>query len=52
MCKSSIPSIVQTLNKIVIQIDVYDEYQSRFYDERHVKLYTEQFQFFVQKRID
>ena len=36
----------------MIRRDVYDEYQSRFYDRRHVKLYTKQLQFFVKQRID
>ena len=28
---------------------MYDDFQSHFYDERHVKLYTEQFHFFKQR---
>ena len=31
---------------------VYDNFQSRFYDERYVKLYIDQFQFFVKQRLD
>ena len=44
--------IVKTLNKILIRRDVCDEHQSIFDDKRHVKLYTEQFQYFGQKCLD
>ena len=36
----------------MIPRDLYDIFQSHFYDERHVKLYTEPFQFFVKQRLD
>ena len=36
----------------MIPIYVNDEYQSNFYDEKHVKLYTQQFQFFVKKHLN
>ena len=40
-------SIVKTLNKIVITKDVYNEFESSFYDDRHVEYIIDQFQFFV-----
>ena len=38
--KAAIPSIVNTLNKIIIPTDVYDTYVSHYYDERHVEFLT------------
>ena len=46
------PSIVKTLNKIVIPRYVYDKLSPCFYDERHIKPIAEQFHFFVKKRLD
>ena len=43
--KAPIKPIVKTLNKIVITRDVYDKFMYIWYDERHVKPYTEQFNF-------
>ena len=36
----------------MIPRDVYDDLQPHFYDERHIKLYNKQFQFFVKKRLE
>ena len=39
-CKGYIPSIANTLNKIIIARDVYENYLSRYYDDRHVGFYN------------
>ena len=39
-CKSSKPSIIETLKKNVITRDVYEKIQSGWNNERHVKTYT------------
>ena len=44
MCKSAIPYIFKTLKKIVISRDVYEHFLYVWYDERHFKPITEQFQ--------
>ena len=39
-CKAEIPSIVNTLNKIIIPRDVYDTYVSNFYCDHNVTLFN------------
>ena len=51
MYKSSIPSIVKTLNKFLILRDIYYEFSFRFYEEIFVKPIIEQF-FFVKQRLE
>ena len=51
-CKSAIPSILKTLNKFLITKDVYNKFESNFYDYRHVEPIIEQFLFFVKKSMD
>ena len=47
-CKSEIPSIVKTLNKIMITRNVYSGFLSSWYDERYVEPIIKKFQLFCQ----
>ena len=51
-CKSAVPSIEKTFNQNLNFRNVYDKFLSSWFDERYVKLITEQFHFFVKHRID
>ena len=50
--KAEITSIVNTLNKIIIARDVYENYASKFYDDRHVEFYNPDFNFFIKQRLE
>ena len=42
-CEAYIPSIINTLKKIIIAIDLYKKYVSKFYDGFRVDLYKLEF---------
>ena len=48
----SITSTVNTLNKIIIAREVYDNYVSYFYDNHPVEPYNPDFEMFVKQRHD
>ena len=50
-CKASIPSIVNILNRIIIPIDVYEQYVSKFYDYHHVEFYNLELKLFFNQRL-
>lgn len=50
-CKTSIPSIVNTLNKTDIPIYVYETYAEIFYGESHIKALNLNFKYFVEQHL-
>ena len=50
--KAEIPSIINTLYKIIIPREVYDTNVSNFYDDCHVESFNLEFAFFVKHNLD